>query len=313
MKLLWITATLLILSTPAFSELTNEDIDKIREVIKQENAVIQSEMVQLELRITQKIQESENRLRSELNAQLNARMGDFTIVFTVTSGGFFILFATILILNVIRGRALIDKKAILVFILSIATALLCLIPTTKAQTRAYTHFRNITCQSITVTDKQGKPAIILDGNNPTANSIVIRDKLDRNAIALYGGSANGISLFHKSNKPRIIMAASEKGQILSIKDRLNREAIMMGSGSQENSINVFRQGRAAGAIAIKDNKGKFQLLLSTHRQAGNIMTINNINTNEPAIDLITHPTLGTNINIHDTTGKIIWNKSATND
>ena len=156
MKLLWISATLLMLSTPAFSELTNEDIDKIREVIKQENAVIQSEMVQLELRITQKIQESENRLRSELNTQLNARMKDFTIVLGMTSGGFFLLFASVLLINALRGRTLVDKKTILVFILSIITGLLCFVSTTKAQENAI--YNHLTCRSLTITDAKGKRA-----------------------------------------------------------------------------------------------------------------------------------------------------------
>ena len=136
MRLTLLLALLLTLTTSCFAELTNEDIDKTREVIKQENTVIQSEMVQLELRITQKIQESENRLRAELNAQLNARMNDFTIVFGITSGGFFLLFASVLLINALRGRTLIDKKTISVLILSIITALLCITTTARGSTNA---------------------------------------------------------------------------------------------------------------------------------------------------------------------------------
>ncbi len=91
MKRLFVVAILLVslgLPCSAFSELTHSDIQKIREVVKTENAIIHSEMTALELRLTQKIQESENRLRSELNDQLSTRLNDFTLIFGITAGAF---------------------------------------------------------------------------------------------------------------------------------------------------------------------------------------------------------------------------------
>ena len=98
MKRLFVVAILLVslgLPCSAFSELTHSDIEKVREVIKSENAIIQSEMTALKLRLVQKIQESENRLQSELNTQLSARMNDFTLIFGITAGGFWGLFLAI--------------------------------------------------------------------------------------------------------------------------------------------------------------------------------------------------------------------------
>ena len=40
-----------------------------------------------------------------IKAQLNARMGDFTIVFSVVSGGFFLLFVSVLLINTLKGPA----------------------------------------------------------------------------------------------------------------------------------------------------------------------------------------------------------------
>lgn len=72
-------ATILVLFLSALSvhsQLTDKNLEQIREIVKSENAIIQAEMTALELRLTQKIQESGNRLRSELNEHLNARMKD---------------------------------------------------------------------------------------------------------------------------------------------------------------------------------------------------------------------------------------------
>lgn len=182
MKTIFTAILLLIITLPVYSELTNEDIDKIREVIKQENAVIHSEMVQLELRITQKIQESENRLRSELNAQLNARMSDFTIVFAITSGGFFLMFATILILNMVKGRTIVEKKAIILLVLSVTFGTICYASSVKAQPDRT--FNDITCRSLTIVDRWNIPRIMLDtkDDQATFNMVHITPYTDRDKI-----------------------------------------------------------------------------------------------------------------------------------
>ena len=182
MKTIFTAILLLIITFPVFSELTNEDIDKIREVIKQENAVIQSEMVQLELRITQKIQESENRLRAELNAQLNARMSDFTIVFAITSGGFFLMFATILILNMVKGRTIVEKKAIILLVLSVTFGTICYASSAKAQVDRT--FNDITCRSLTIVDRWNQPRIMLrtEDNKTNISMVHIAPHTDQNKI-----------------------------------------------------------------------------------------------------------------------------------
>ena len=302
-----LVALLFILSTPTFAELTSEDIDKIREVIKQENAVIQSEMVQLELRITQKIQESENRLQSELNAQLNARMNDFTIVFAITSGGFFLMFATILILNMVKGRTIVEKKAIILLVLSVTFGTICYASSVKAQ--SYTRFfDSIQCKELIVADQYGRPAITLNTSNKTENSIVIHDKTGREGVAIYAGAdANGISFFDKSRNARMILAHSEGSQMITMRDHIKRNAIVIAaSPTRENSINVYGQGRMPGAIALKDEEGNYEVVLSTHRSIGNMIMMNNHRTGKPAINLLAHRTLGTGINVYNQMGNKTW-------
>ena len=166
MKLLWVILSLLIVSPHLFAELTDKDIQRIQEVIQAENKKIHADMVAMELKLTQKIQESENRLRSELNAQFNARMNDFTIVFGVVSGGFFLLFAAVLLINALRGKTPIDRKTISVLILSIITALLCITTAAKGQGNAV--FDKITCRNLTIADKLGGKRISLRANRDIA-------------------------------------------------------------------------------------------------------------------------------------------------
>ena len=145
----------------AYPQLTDDDLSKIRLIVETENSKIKAEMTALELRLTQKIQESENRLRSELNQQLNAKISDFTIVFGIISGGFFLLFAAVLLINALKGRTLLDKRANTILVIASISGVLNLTGTAIAlDFEGDKEFGKILCEELIIKDKNDLPRIV---------------------------------------------------------------------------------------------------------------------------------------------------------
>ena len=138
----------------AYSQLTDDDLAKIRLIVETENSKIKAEMTAIELRITQQIQESENRLRSELNQQLNARIHDFTIVFGIISGGFFLLFAAVLLITALRGRPFNGRQTTTILI--IGAALSGILTCSAIAYEGNKEFGKIVCEELIIKDKGGR-------------------------------------------------------------------------------------------------------------------------------------------------------------
>ena len=216
MRVILATILVVCLSTlTAHSQLTDKDLQKIREIIKSENIIIQSEMTALELRLTQRIQESENRLRSELNAQLNARMNDFTIVFGITSGGFFLLFASVLLINALRNRPIIDNKTNAALILATISGILYLTSTAIAfegdKKFGKITAGEITCTKLTILDNYRRPGITLAHHTRLGGLITINGKNMEPRVRIRGNYIPQISLYG-SKQPDPIVRLSAFGE-----------------------------------------------------------------------------------------------------
>ena len=249
MKLLWVILSLLIVSPHVFAELTDKDIQRIQEVIQAENKKIHADMVAMELKLTQKIQESENRLRSELNSQLNARMGDFTIVFGITSGGFFLLFASILLINTLKGKSITDRKAILLFSLSIGTALLCFISTAhtqrvKAGTMGF--FTDLVCDNLTVTGTAGFSGEL------SANKIRLI-KVSTKPPYRIGPS---ITLETNLEEASIIMEHSQGGIISANVNKEEHAKIMLLNKQGNRNVSLIARPKTSTVAILKQKHGE---------------------------------------------------------
>ena len=169
-------------------------------------------------------------------------------------------------------------------------------------------FDVIECNELIVTNRYGRSAITLSGSHSTENSLIIHDKTGREGVAIYAGAdANGISFFDKSRNARMILAHAEGSQMITMRDHIKRNAIVIAaSPNRENSINVYGQGQIPGAIALKDGEDNYEVMLSTHQSIGNMVMMNNHRTGKPAIDLLAHRTLGTGINVYNQMGNKTW-------
>ena len=246
--ILLVSVVLFGVSFSAFGELTDADIDKIRQVVKAENAIIHADMAAFELRLTQKIQESENRLRSELNAQLNARMNDFTIVFGITSGGFFLLFATVLLVNIFRNRTMVDKKMVLVFVLSVISGLLCLVSTVKAQKSL--EGIEIVCSGLKVIDSNGMPNIELsyDTDNTPRITLISPDL------------SNSVQLFASNNKASVIARSGMVKYKASLSAQERGASVVAGESLGNKSGFLAIHETSEPLIGMIDNAGKEHII-----------------------------------------------------
>lgn len=243
MKYVWLVAVLSIVSLPISAGLTDEDIERIREVVKVENQKIHADMVTLELKLAQKIQESENRLRAELNSQLNARIGDFTIVFGIVSGGFFLLFASVLVVNALRGRTLADTKTMFLLVLSVLAAVLCFGTNVKAQ---QTRFETIICKELRVTDDNNLTRIRLAVNEDGMASVSVNDILGSGALGMFtaGGEVGGttIALGGGADSYKAILGADKNSSALVLSNDNDSYVITLGVEGYNTFIGTKKHG-----------------------------------------------------------------------
>ncbi|RKU06798.1 hypothetical protein C6502_19440 [Candidatus Poribacteria bacterium] len=161
MKLLCTVAvTLIVFTNTAFSELTEEDLRKITAIVKAQVSVIQTDIVETELRLNEKIRESENRLQTQFSQSLDNRTNGIIIIFAVISMGFFLLFTAILLSNALRNRQL-NKAHIILMCATLAGSLLCFGQNTKAQYQK-TEFEEIVSKELSITDDIGQTRISVE-------------------------------------------------------------------------------------------------------------------------------------------------------
>ncbi len=221
-----------------------------------DNSKIKAEMTAIELRLTQQIQESENRLRSELNAQLNTRMNDFIIVFGITSGGFFLLFASVLLINALRNRPIIDNKTNAALILATINGILYLTSTTIAYEDGNKNFGHITCEGLTILDKDFDPRIELTAE-PFPNISLygfVRDKLVDIEAGLFGGHITLKSSRHKATDPQ------ERTRI-RLSTNPGMTSINMGESSQARNPKGISLGTVYSlqSISVTGTRGEYSI------------------------------------------------------
>ena len=228
----------------AYSQLTDDAPAKIPPIVKVENSKIKAEMTAIELRLTQKIQESENRLRSELNEQLNARIHDFTIVFGIISGGFFLLFAAVLLINALKGRTILDKGTNTILAIAAITGILNLTGTAIAY-EENKEFGKILCKELIIKDKNNNPRIVLTHDNTIGESM----------ITLYGGKRGAptsmIGLVAGDNKYNLAFTQQSKDYGAHI------------SGDSESSRLILLTGKPRKVMGFGYKKKAAQWFQST--------------------------------------------------
>ena len=143
-----------------FSELTEKDLNKIRQIVQSEVNAIKQDITKVELRLIEKIRESENRLQTQFNQSLDNRTNSIMIIFAVVSMGFFLLFGCILLVGALRNRQP-NKKLIILMVVSLAGVMLCRVPSLNAQKD---RFGDIICRSLTVVNEYDKEMIVLKAN-----------------------------------------------------------------------------------------------------------------------------------------------------
>ncbi len=162
-----------------FSELTEKDLEKIRKIVQSEVNTIKQDITEVELRLIEKIRESENRLQTQFNQSLDNRTNSIMIIFAVVSMGFFLLFGCILLVGALRNRQP-NKKLIILMVVSLAGVMLCRIPSLNAQKDRFGE--DIVCRSLTVIDDEGKNAIVLESNeDEKSNQIIIYEPHQKRA------------------------------------------------------------------------------------------------------------------------------------
>lgn len=240
----------------AYPQLTDDDLAKIRLIVETENSKIKAKITALELQLTQQIQESENRLRSELNQQLNAKISDFTLVFGIISGGFFLLFAAVLLINALRNRPIIDNKTNAALILATISGILYLTSTTIAYEDGNKNFGHITCEGLTILDKDFDPRIELTAE-PFPNISLygfVRDKLVDIEAGLFGGHITLKSSRHKATDPQ------ERTRI-RLSTNPGMTTINMGESTEQSKAKGITLGTVYGlqSISVTNRRGEHSI------------------------------------------------------
>lgn len=185
----YITTILVILfALPTFglAELTEKDLANIEKIIHTQINLIQKDITEAELRLNEKIRESENRLQSQFNQAIDNRTNRIMIIFAVICMGFFLLFTAILFTGALRNRHL-DKKVMLLMGLTLIGGISCGISSKAMMPVALQEgqFGKITCTELKVLDKAGEARIIMTTDD-TDNSadLLLTDKDTRYAIGI---------------------------------------------------------------------------------------------------------------------------------
>ena len=219
-----------VVSTQAFSELTEKDLENIKaivtEIVHKEVALIHKDITESELRLNEKIRESENRLQTQFSQALDNRTNGIMIIFAVISMGFFLLFTAILLAGALRNRQL-NKQAIILMVLSLAGVLICR-PSLDARTD---RFEDIICRSLTVVDGDDKKLIYLGPNKKheelyhtnTEHGIQIFDSEEEETISLihqldkpFQSAANSLKLYGSDKESQIWMHITSFQPLISL-------------------------------------------------------------------------------------------------
>ncbi len=223
-----------------FSELTEKDLEKIRKIVQSEVNTIKQDITEVELRLIEKILESENRLQTQFNQSLDNRTNSIMIIFAVVSMGFFLLFGCILLVGALRNRQP-NKKLIILMVISLAGVMLCRVPSLDAQKDK---FGDIICKSLTVVDDKGKNAIVLKTNEYEDNEVIVYHPQGREGIKLQSGSWGNYALVFENSDNK-------------------HEAAALAGTSTENYVIVrnFRStDRAAAKLISKENVSSVEIL-----------------------------------------------------
>ncbi len=201
-----------------FSELTEKDLEKIRQIVQSEVNTIKQDITEVELRLIEKIRESENRLQSQFNVALDNRTNDIMIIFAVVSMGFFLLFGCILLVGALRNRQP-NKKLIILMMISLAGALLCRVPPINAQPDRF--FGDIVCTRLTVLNRNQREVVSIFPYGDDGGSIQIHGKPGQRAVMRtdgYGGQVllrgkhGDVSIYTDGQGGRLNISSSKSGK-----------------------------------------------------------------------------------------------------
>lgn len=278
MKLLTtVVITLLVIPTIVSSELTEKDLEKIREIVQTEVALIQKDMIAVELRLNEKIRESENRLQTQFSQSLDSRTNGIMIVFAVMSMGFFLLFTAILVVGALKNRQ-VDKKMIILMVLSLAGVLLCRISPVNAKVDK---FGDIVCRSLTVVDRQdNKVAFLGKGLSYSPRKV-------SNIFEIYNeeNGKKGIQLSVNSDINDIVMFDDNESSALTLRTLDDLSCFIQGSVGEKHAFRIDATGNYRGITLYDTSQTKtFQVdkdhVVNIEKEAFSVSVTASMNTLE---------------------------------
>ena len=309
MKALLCIALMLTFTISATAELTDSDLRKIKDIVAMEVAMLKEDINKVELRLNEKIRESERRLQTQFNTALDNRTNNIIIMFAIISIGFFLLFSAVLLTIAFLRNRVVDKKVLAVFLLSLGCLLF--YADIKAQDsqevpRSYSpsYFSEVVCTKLTVVNENDDPVITLDaskddyaivvrdvntvGDDPHKPAVYMGSSPTRNVVAVYDKKGNyGIQLaclttptpynavnVHNENGESVItLDASKDAHSILFRDiNPKKAAVFMSSSPTGNSVNVYGK---------KDNNTGIQLVCEPMRNAISLFNEND----DPVITL----------------------------
>lgn len=303
MKILIICVVLVVVfAIPVNAELTESDLRKIKEIVASEVAILKNDITQVELRLNEKIRESENRLQTQFSTALDNRTNGIMILFAVISIGFFLLFSAILLVGAFnrRNREINKKPIVTMLILSLGCAVF-YAHKLHAQEVFDARFGEIICTRLTVVDDEGNNGVVLD-SSPESNMIIVGDKTSRRpAIALASAKLPGFALenrilIHDSrgNYAIDLHALSSQNHVTVYDKITKQESISLRSGEGTNSFLLYEAGKHISQLAS---------VISSTKDWGNMIAVHN---GVGGIKLGAYDNLPISIQIIDRNDKLKW-------
>ena len=188
-----IAITLFMIPTFAFSELTEKDLEKIKEIIHSEVGTIQT--------------------------------NDIMIISAVISAGFFLLFGCILLVGAFRNRN-IDKQIMILMGITLVGMMLCRISPLDAQKD---RFGEIVCTGLTVVDDKDNARIKMGFDEDNETGLTLFDETLTQQVTMYASeNLLGISVVDDKSGHVIGLTSLAGAGMVTVMNRGSNSGIVVG-------------------------------------------------------------------------------------
>lgn len=248
MKKLFCIILILTFAVSASAELTDADLDKIKNIVASEVATYN-------------------------------RSSDVVIIVAFVSLGFFLLFAGILFVNTFLRHQTVNKQIILALMLSLGCSLFYV---TQVSAQRIASFEHIVCKSLEVVDNFGNRAILLNSNK-NLNAVAVYDTTGDLAVGMSSileaksigekKHDNSVKIYNKGENPKISLESSEIDSKVNLHDEKGISAISLISKKEANILQINNKAgdQAVGlaysekgnGIFVSDEKGQLAVHISS--------------------------------------------------